>query len=385
MRRALLAKFLLWTGFVASYAVETGESMDRRAVQDVHQKASIPSRDGLRFVIDGQAEYFAGSNSYWIPFLKSNSDVDLVMSHLKQSGLKVLRVWGFNDVNEVPTDGRVWFHHISNGKSTINVGADGLQRLDYVVKSAEAHDVKLIVNFVNNWDDYGGIAAYNAAFGGNSTSWYTDGASQKSYREYIKAVISRYKGSSAIFAWELANEPRCRGCDTSVIYNWVKSTSAFIKSLEPARMVCIGDEGMGLTTQSDNTYPFTYYEGIDFEKNLNIPTIDFGTLHLYPGSWNEQDPWGNLWIEAHGAACVKAGKPCLLEEYGSLAHASSEVPWQQTALKTNGIAGDTFWQYGDNLSSGPSPDDGYTIYRGTANYTILVTDHVKNIKKANRH
>lgn len=33
MRRALLAKFLLWTGFVASYAVETGESMDRRAVQ----------------------------------------------------------------------------------------------------------------------------------------------------------------------------------------------------------------------------------------------------------------------------------------------------------------------------------------------------------------
>lgn len=163
------------------------------------------------------------------------------MSHLKQSGLKVLRVWGFNDVNEIPTDGRVWFHHISDGKSTINVGADGLQRLDYVVKSAETHDVKLIVNFVNNWGDYGGIAAYNAAFGGNSTSWYTDGASQKSYREYIKAVISRYKGSSAIFAWELANEPRCRGCDTSVIYNWVKSTSAYIKSLEPARMVCIGD------------------------------------------------------------------------------------------------------------------------------------------------
>ncbi|KAJ5371102.1 uncharacterized protein N7496_007194 [Penicillium cataractarum] len=385
MRRVLLAKFLLWAGFAASHAISIGDSMDRRAVQDAHQKAAIPSRNGLRFVIDGQADYFAGSNSYWIPFLKSNSDVDLVMSHLKQSGLKVLRVWGFNDVNEIPTDGRVWFHHISNGTSTINDGADGLQRLDYVVKSAEAHDVKLIVNFVNNWGDYGGIAAYNTAFGGNATSWYTDEASQKSYREYIKAVISRYKGSSAIFAWELANEPRCRGCDTSVIYNWVKSTSAFIKSLEPARMVCIGDEGMGLTTQSDGTYPFTYYEGVDFEKNLDIPTIDFGTLHLYPSQWSEQDPWGNLWIEAHGAACVKAGKPCLLEEYGSLAHASSEAPWQQTALKTKGIAGDTFWQYGDNLSSGPSPDDGYTIFRGTANYTILVTDHVKSIKKANKH
>lgn len=163
------------------------------------------------------------------------------MSHLKQSGLKILRVWGFNDVNEIPTDGSVWFHHIQDGTSTINEGADGLQRLDYVVKSAEAHDVKLIVNFVNNWGDYGGIAAYNAAFGGNATTWYTDEASQKSYRGYIKAVISRYRGSSAVFAWELANEPRCRGCDTSVIYNWAKGTSAFIKSLEPARMVCIGD------------------------------------------------------------------------------------------------------------------------------------------------
>jgi mannan endo-1,4-beta-mannosidase len=208
---------------------------------DSHQKTAIPSRDGLRFVIDGHADYFAGSNSYWIPFLKSNSDVDMVMSHLKQSGLKVLRVWGFNDVNEIPTDGRVWFHHIQNGASVINEGADGLQRVDYVVKSAESHDVKLIVNFVNNWGDYGGISAYNTAFGGNATSWYTDEASQKSYRDYIKAVISRYKGSAAIFAWELANEPRCRGCDTSVIYNWAKSTSEFIKSLEPARMVCIGD------------------------------------------------------------------------------------------------------------------------------------------------
>lgn len=265
MRRELLANLLLYAGFAASYAVGSSETVERSVegmlivelnpfatlgkfhsrdltiTCSTASKNAIPSRDGLHFVIDGKADYFAGSNSYWIPFLKSNSDVDMVMSHLKQSGLKVLRVWGFNDVNEIPTDGRVWFHHIQNGASTINEGPDGLQRLDYVVKSAETHDVKLIVNFVNNWGDYGGIAAYNTAFGGNATTWYTDEASQKSYRDYIKAVIGRYKGSPAIFAWELANEPRCRGCHTSVIYDWVKSTSEYIKSLEPSRMVCIGD------------------------------------------------------------------------------------------------------------------------------------------------
>lgn len=75
----------------------------------------------------------------------------------------------------------------------------------------------------------------------------------------------------------------------------------------------------------------------------------------------------------------------MLEEYGSLALAASEASWQQTALKSKGIAGDTFWQYGDSLSTGPSPNDGYTVYRGTANYTILVTDHVKDVKKLNRN
>lgn len=202
---------------------------------------SFPKVNGLHFEIDGKTQYYAGSNSYWIPFLTDNQDVDHVMSDLQKSGLKVLRVWGFNDVNTVPSAGTVWFQLLQSGNVTINTGPDGLQRLDYVVKSAEAHDVKLIINFVNNWSDYGGIAAYNAAFGGNATTWYTIPEIQSTYRAYIKAVMSRYTDSPAIFAWELANEPRCHGCPTSVITNWVASTSKYIKSLDPKHMVCIGD------------------------------------------------------------------------------------------------------------------------------------------------
>lgn len=48
---------------------------------------------------------------------------------------------------------------------------------------------------------------------------------------------------------------------------------------------------MGLATQSDGSYPFTYYEGVDFEKNLQIPTIDFGTLHLYPSQCKFNTPF----------------------------------------------------------------------------------------------
>ena len=170
--------------------------------------------NGLLFEIDGVTKYYAGTNCYWCGFLTANGDVDHVMSDIASSGLKIVRVWGFNDVNAIPSSGTVWYQYLSSSGSQINTGADGLERLDYVVQSAEANDLKLIINFVNNWSDYGGIAAYVTAFGGNASTWYTNTAAQAQYQAYISAVVSRYKSSSAVFAWELANEPRCSGCDT---------------------------------------------------------------------------------------------------------------------------------------------------------------------------
>ena len=79
-------------------------------------------------------------------------DLEVQSTNLKKTGLKVLRVWGFNDVASVPGSGTVWFQSFVKGSTpTINTGSNGLQRLDYVVKSAEAHGISLIINFVNNW------------------------------------------------------------------------------------------------------------------------------------------------------------------------------------------------------------------------------------------
>lgn len=97
----------------------------------------FPTINGLEFEIDGKTSYFAGSNSYWIGFLTNNDDVDLVFDHMDESGLRILRVWGFNDVNTVPSSGTVDYQLLKDGIATINTGADGLQRLDYVVTSAE--------------------------------------------------------------------------------------------------------------------------------------------------------------------------------------------------------------------------------------------------------
>ncbi|KAL4860617.1 hypothetical protein BDV12DRAFT_204850 [Aspergillus spectabilis] len=348
------------------------------------QLGSNPSVDGLNFVIDGVTGYFAGTNAYWLPFLTNDADVDLAMGHLAESGIKILRVWGFNDVNTVPANNdTVYFQLHKNGVSTINTEEYGLGRLDYVVSAAENEGIKLIIPFVNNWDDYGGMNAYVTAYGGDDkTSWYTDADMQSAYQTYIEAVVSRYGDSTAILAWELANEPRCSSCDTSVINKWAVETSAFIKSIDPNHLVAIGDEGMGLDGGSD--YPYTTTEGNDFALNLAIPDVDFGTLHLYTTDWAvTNNSWGNQWVQDHATVCESLGKPCLFEEYGKKDdHCTDELAWQDTALAATGVAADLFWQFGDTLSGGETADDKYTLYYGTDDWACVVTDHVTEINGA---
>ena len=196
--------------------------------------------------------------------------------------------------------------------------------------------------------------------------------------------MSRYTSSAAVFAWELMNEPRCNGCDVNVIYNWAQTTSAYIKSLDSAHMVTLGDEGFNPST-GDGTYPFTTGEGVAFAQNLKISTLDFGTFHCYPDSWGvNSTSWVTEWVQAHGAACAAANKPCLFEEYGYPSnHVAVEQPWQQTSLATAGISGDLFWQLGDTLSTGQTSNDGNTIYYGSSEWTGLVTNHVSAIASKN--
>ena len=46
-------------------------------------------------------------------------------------------------------------------------------------------------------------------------------------------------------------------------------------------------------------------------------------------------------------------------------------------IDTEGIAGDQFWQWGEELASGTTHDDGYAVYfEGGDDYQCMVSDHV---------
>lgn len=57
---------------------------------------------------------------------------------------------------------------------------------------------------------------------------------------------------------------------------------------------------------------------MDFNTNLALPNIDFGTFHLYPIGWGETPTtaWGVQWIKDHGAVQKSLGKPVIMEEFG---------------------------------------------------------------------
>jgi mannan endo-1,4-beta-mannosidase len=236
---------------------------------------------------------------------------------------------------------------------------------------------------MNNWSDLGGIESYNNAFGGTPTSWYTDTRSQQAYKDWVKLVVNRYKTSPAIFAWELGNEPRCQGCDVSVLTKWATEISGYVKSLDSRHMVTMGDEGWLARSSGvgDGSVGYTGNGGIDWEENLKIKTLDYGVLHLYPDWWGYNYTWGNTWIKQHDTIGKKYGKPVILEEYGAagtinmyVSNHSEEIPWQKTVLES-GIAADQFWQIG--IPKLANLGDQFSVYTNESEWKVIATDHAK--------
>ena len=236
----------------------------------------------------------------------------------EQTKYKIIRVWGFGEVDEIPRAGRsagdpldVWFQYLNKTGSYINYGDDGLQRLDYVVSTAEKLGLKLVLPFINNWSVGGGINLYTNVYGFRP-GFYRNKKAQEVYRDWIRILVERYKNSPAIFSWQLGNEPRCAGgdCDENVLWRWVNDTSHYIKSLDPHHMVSMGDEGWFAPASgyadhhNQTTIAYMANSDVNFVANLNITTIDYGTFHLYTSTWGYDFDWGHLWIKQH----VDAGR-----------------------------------------------------------------------------
>ncbi|KAF9223521.1 glycoside hydrolase family 5 protein [Gyrodon lividus] len=332
--------------------------------------------EGQGFTLNGQPYTVFGSNSYWVGLMGHTPDeMNVAFQDIAATGGTTVRTWGFNDVTTPSGD----HYQLWNGSiPTINYGPTGLENFDNVIAAAKVNDIRLIVTLTNNWGDYGGMDVYVNQIVGKGQPhdyFYTNSEVIAAYQSYVRAWVERYVDEPTIFAWELANEPRCTGstnatsgtCTTTTITNWVKTMSAYIKSLDRNHLVGLGDEGwFNWPKNTDASYNGSH--GIDFDANLAIDTIDFGTFHLYPFPWSEESPsamvWGQEWIENHRGSQAMYNKPVLMEEFGVNANQNQNATyenWYSTAID-GGLTGVLIWQAGSNLTSGPTPDDGFVIY-----------------------
>lgn len=380
--------------------------------------------DGSKFMCDGSPYYYGGTNCYYLTY-KSKSEVKNVFDDASKMGLKVIRIWGNLDVGkktgkidsqsghevfEGNNDGTgekdgVYFQYWDDkaGKPVVNEGEDGLRRLDYVIKQAEEHNMKLVITFTNYWEAFGGMGQYVKWYQmsqgksvGNSKvdekdtcDFYTNETIKGWYKDYIKTLLNHtnyYTGeklmdSEAVFSWELSNEPRCtvdEFCKDDILYNWAEEMSAYVKSIDPYHMVSVGDEGfynLGYQEAAKQDLPsaaYSGYYGVDFNKLMTIDTVDFGTPHMYVDQWGFDLGDDDLeWIKRHAQTTASADKPVIFEEFGLTDKTKRDAAYSDwldivTGDYYEGVEyqGFNYWMIASYLDDGTlyQDYDGYTVY-----------------------
>jgi mannan endo-1,4-beta-mannosidase len=367
------------------------------------------STDGTSFSVDGAPFRFGGVTNYYLHY-SSPTMVNDVFEDAAAMGVTVLRAWTFLECGgDKPNSNggcsagpdhwmQKWSNAANGGAGGViynDTGAGGLVQLDKAIAAAAAHHIRLILPFTNNWRDFGGMDQYVTWYGlADHDQFYTDARIRKDYQNWIAHLLNRtntvtgvaYRNDPTIFAWELANEPRCIDaslptsgtCTPATLKEWVSTMSAFVKGVDANHMVSVGDEGfLNRNGNGNNSFPYTQADGVDHEQLTSVSTVDFGTYHMYPQAWGQSpvQQWGTGWITDHDAAGRTMNKPEILEEFGSTDQSTRDATYAAwtDAVRTTGGAGFMVWLLTGIQDDGQLyPDfDGYRVVVPSSTATVL--------------
>ena len=311
------------------------------------QKPSfVEVKDG-KFVCEDYPSHYVGTNFWYGAILGSEgvggdrARLEAELDTLKALGMTNLRVLvGGDGPDGIPTRVSPTLQKEPGVyNDTIFWG------LDYLLAEMGERNMKAVLYINNSWEWSGGYGMYlewagegkalipaevgYSAFMNSVSKFVTNEKAKEMFYDHVRYVVSRtntvtgkpYKDDPAIFSWQIGNEPRCfradkEGQDAFVDYMW--TTAALIKSIDPNHMVSSGSEGeMGCENSMEL-----------YERIHSCPDIDYMNIHIWPYNWNwvrENTLVTNLpvaikstddYIDAHLALAAKYGKPVVLEEFG---------------------------------------------------------------------
>jgi hypothetical protein len=181
--------------------------------------------------------------------------------------------------------------------------------------------------------------------------------------------------------------------------------SDYIKSLDSNHLVGVGDEGFF----NEPGHPDLWYNGffgVDWESVLEIPTIDFGTVHVYPEHWEKDLPWTENWITEHINRGQAIGKPVVFEEFGicgthgdqpycNPAFNRNEIYAVWTDLFESGAAGDLVWMIAGKVNGCNEEHvaingncyypnyDGFTFWEPISVTMCIIRSHAARMQNKN--
>ncbi|KAI0492892.1 hypothetical protein KFK09_027168 [Dendrobium nobile] len=367
--------------------------------QQAQAAGSFIGTNGVHFVLNGNPFFANGFNAYWLMNMASDpSQRDKVSNAFKEAsinGLTLARTWAFNDGGS---------NALQYSPGSYN--EQMFKGLDFVISEARSYGMKLILSFVNNYDDFGGKKQYvqwarnQGESIGSDDEFFTNNVVKGYYKNHVKTLLTRYntltgvayKDDPTIFAWELMNEPRCLSdMSGKTLQAWITEMAAHVKSLDSNHLLEAGLEGFyGPSSPSElQINPAGIQVGTDFIANNQISGIDFATLHSYPDQWiaNSSDQsqlqFLNNWLDAHiKDASNILHKPLLVTEFGKSWKDPGYSRSKRDALfrtvyskvyfsaRTGGAAaGSLFWQL---LVEGlDSLKDGYEIVLNETKVRII--------------
>ena len=184
-----------------------------------------------------------------------------------------------------------------------------LSRFETFCDMADRYGMKLIVGLITGWMS-GRLFVPPAVYGRNL---YTDPVALRFELKFIEGFVGRMKNKPSIYAWNLGNECNCmsKAEDYSTAETWTGIISNAIKANDPEREVISGMHGLSV-------------EGVwRIEGQANY--TDVLTTHPYPYFVPHctKDNFSSMRTLLHATTETKyysdlSGKPCLVEELGTL-------------------------------------------------------------------
>ncbi|CAL8463534.1 g3068 [Coccomyxa elongata] len=263
------------------------------------------------------------------------------------------------------------------------------QGLDYALDQAQQRNIKVLLAFVDNWQQTGGVDQY-VAWTGDPTKthkdFYTDPTIMGWYKDYVKTIITRvntingrtYGSDPTIFAWDLLNEARCQNCANNTIAKWVAEMAPYVKSLDPNHLLTLGEEGFYSTSTRklssnpgfDTGANWPAAEGQDFIADHASPSIDFTTIHSWIDNWQLILEEFGKWLNSSVNATMDQRN-----KYFGIVYDESETA---VSLPGSPLKGIGFWEWFAPGQKGPASEGG-----GAGLYGIYETDDTFNLIKQN--